>query len=178
MPVNKAICYELFRAASLSGSVISIDTGTYLARSLRLIGFSSRLELQNFHSSIHSSSEELNNETQNSDLRIPIEPGPEDCCQVSCRSWVIENIDCNICGSVRTPSNEAVGTNSSIINLVHLLGLQNSCVECVWVVYWRELKAYQTEMAKRHGKPPPPMDPFEKLEKELALRNDPPNGQP
>lgn len=41
------------------------------------------------------------------------------------------------------------------------------CKECVWDVYWQDLKAYDAERARREGKAPP-LDPFEELERRLA----------
>lgn len=44
---------------------------------------------------------------------------------------------------------------------------QMGCKECVWDVYWQDLKAYDAERARREGKVPP-LDPFEELERRLA----------
>lgn len=37
----------------------------------------------------------------------------------------------------------------------------------MWDVYWRDMKAYNEQLALREGKPPP-LDPFEELERRLA----------
>lgn len=44
---------------------------------------------------------------------------------------------------------------------------RGGCRECVWDIYFRELQAYEKELARREGRPPP-LDPFEELEKRLA----------
>lgn len=44
---------------------------------------------------------------------------------------------------------------------------QRGCQECVWDVYWRDMKAYNEQLALREGKPLP-LDPFEELERRLA----------
>ena len=38
--------------------------------------------------------------------------------------------------------------------------LQRGCQECVWDVYWRDMKAYNEQVALAEGKSPP-LDPFE-----------------
>ncbi|KAK9794324.1 hypothetical protein WJX73_008933 [Symbiochloris irregularis] len=43
---------------------------------------------------------------------------------------------------------------------------QTGCKECVWEVYWRELQAYNAELARQKGEAPP-LDPFEEMEKRL-----------
>lgn len=37
---------------------------------------------------------------------------------------------------------------------------QRGCQECVWDVYWNDMKEYNEQLAVREGKPPP-LDPFE-----------------
>ncbi len=46
---------------------------------------------------------------------------------------------------------------------------QNSCVECVWNVYWRELHEYERALAAWEGRAPPqaPADPFAEMERRL-----------
>lgn len=41
------------------------------------------------------------------------------------------------------------------------------CAECVWTIYWDDLKAYEAAMAKAQGRAPP-LDPFEEMERRLA----------
>ena len=53
-----------------------------------------------------------------------------------------------------------------VSRLALLASLQTGCAECVWDVYQRELLAYNKELARRKGEPPP-LDPFEELERRL-----------
>ena len=48
--------------------------------------------------------------------------------------------------------------------------MQSGCLECVWEVYRRDLADYNTQLAKRQGKPPPKpaADPFADLERKIA----------
>ena len=49
------------------------------------------------------------------------------------------------------------------------LPVQSGCQNCVWEIYRQELGEYNTELAKRQGKPPPRLvvDPFAELERKL-----------
>ncbi|KAK9822684.1 hypothetical protein WJX81_000366 [Elliptochloris bilobata] len=51
---------------------------------------------------------------------------------------------------------------------------QNSCVECVWNVYWRELKEYERALAAWEGRTPPApaTDPFEEMERRLEQEDE------
>jgi hypothetical protein len=74
----------------------------------------------------------------------PQEPGPEDCCQVG---WIYPHtrVGRACIDSLTTPL---------------LLLMQRGCQECVWDVYWRDMKAYNEQVALAEGRSPP-LDPFE-----------------
>mmetsp|Transcript_20298 Transcript_20298/g.61160 ORF Transcript_20298/g.61160 Transcript_20298/m.61160 type:complete len:108 (+) Transcript_20298:151-474(+) len=75
------------------------------------------------------------------------------------------------------PSGQTEGTESAAGNTTQKLlkptepgpedCCQGGCRECVWDIYWRELKVYEAEKALQEGKAPP-LDPFEELERRLA----------
>ena len=48
--------------------------------------------------------------------------------------------------------------------------MQSGCLECVWEVYRKDLADYNTQLAKRQGKPPPKAaaDPFADLERKIV----------
>jgi Oxidoreductase-like protein, N-terminal len=78
----------------------------------------------------------------------PEEPGPEDCCQVS--HHTSHNRAGRACGRTPTQSTSQAPCCCT----------QRGCQECVWDVYWRDMKAYDETVALAEGKPPP-VDPFE-----------------
>jgi Oxidoreductase-like protein, N-terminal len=59
-----------------------------------------------------------------------------------------------------------VGLRTSLLRLV-VLTRQTGCTNCVWEAYWRDLRAYEKELAALRGEQPVP-DPFEELERRLA----------
>ena len=93
----------------------------------------------------------------------PEAPGPEDCCQVrhlEARTFLLQH---SVLALLSATFPKQVTDSTARKS-------QSGCVECVWEVYQRELMEYQRSIAKAKGQPPP-VDPFEELERQLYSQN-------
>ena len=89
-------------------------------------------------------------------LPKPQEPGPEDCCQVSGKRSIEEASlsgchdvilvpDRLLCKQRHCHGETAKYTEYDAGKLICACSMQSGCLECVWEVYWQDLKAWQQQ---------------------------------